>query len=128
MDFRKPLIALTIIISLFLGISSMLSAQGSIGGGDTEISSSMSLDDMSTLKSAASMGKLAWWEKLLISFGWIIVTTIGFAIGIGFALFVFDLITVDIEEWKEIANGNLAVAIVFATIIVSIGIVVYNVI
>lgn len=152
MDFRKPLLAMALVIGLGLNVTVLLHAQddadesaaeettevveesapaeaasavgtSTIGGG------SPSFDALpQEAKEAARAGSLKTWEKYVVSFGWIIFTTIGYAIGIGFALFVFDLITTNIDEWKEIANGNLPVAIIFATIIVSIGIIVYNVI
>ena len=60
----------------------------------------------------------------LITFGWAIVGSIGMGLGIIIALKMFDLSTSKIDEWELIKQGNIAMAIVLAAVIISVGIVV----
>jgi len=41
---------------------------------------------------------------------------------------VFDWLSIDIEEWEEIKKGNMGVAIIFVSIILVIGALIYKVI
>ncbi|HDR05771.1 MAG TPA: DUF350 domain-containing protein [Candidatus Marinimicrobia bacterium] len=59
---------------------------------------------------------------------WSIAASIGFAFGVGLALKVFDWLSIDIEEWQEIKNGNIGVALIFISIILVIGMLIYKVI
>ena len=60
--------------------------------------------------------------------GWSIAASVGFAFGIGIALKVFDLLSTDIDEWEEIKKGNMGVALIFISLIVMVGLLVYKVI
>lgn len=60
----------------------------------------------------------------LITFGWAIVASVGTGIGIIITLFLFDLSTRKVDEWELIKQGNIAMAVVLAAVIVSLGIVV----
>lgn len=60
--------------------------------------------------------------------GWAIVAAVGFSIGVAIAIKVFDWFSSDIDEWTEIKNGNWSVALIFVTLIVMIGLLVYKVI
>lgn len=74
---------------------------------------------------------LTFWGRLAqMGYGilWSIAASIGFAFGVGLALKVFDWLSIDIEEWQEIKNGNIGVAIIFVSIIVVIGLLIYKVI
>ncbi len=62
------------------------------------------------------------------SFGWAIVAAISFAFAMGLAIKVFDLLSRDIDEWEEIRKGNWGVAMIFAAMILSVGLVLYKVI
>ncbi len=62
------------------------------------------------------------------SFGWAIVAAISFAFAMGLAIKVFDLLSGDIDEWEEIKKGNWGVAIIFASMIIAVGLVLYKVI
>ncbi len=62
------------------------------------------------------------------SFGWAIVAAISFAFAMGLAIKVFDLLSKDINEWEEIKKGNWGVAVILASMILSVGIVLYKVI
>ncbi len=64
------------------------------------------------------------WIAYLITFGWAIVGSVSMAIGIVIALKIFDLATPQIDEWKLIGEGNLAVAIVISTIVASVALVI----
>lgn len=55
----------------------------------------------------------------IITFGWAIVGSISMGIGIIITLKLFTLVTTNIDEWKEIKEKNIAVAIVIASIILS---------
>lgn len=71
-------------------------------------------------------------EATLISYlraiGWSIVAAIGFSLGIGLAIKVFDWLSSDIDEWEEIKKGNIGVALIFVTLILTVGALVYKVI
>ena len=64
----------------------------------------------------------------LRAIGWSIVAALGFSIGIGLALKVFDMMSTDIEEWEEIKKGNIGVSLIFISLIVMVGLLVYKVI
>lgn len=72
------------------------------------------------------------WEGLISSYaralGWSIIAAVGFAFGVGIALKVFDWLSTDINEWEEIKNGNLGVSLIFISLIVMVGLLVYKVI
>ena len=57
----------------------------------------------------------------LITFGWAIVGSISMAVGIIIALKMFDLSTSKVDEWQLIKENNTAMAIIFASIILSLG-------
>ena len=59
-----------------------------------------------------------------ITFGWAIVGSISMGLGIIIALKMFTLTTRKIDEWELIKQGNLAMAIILASIVVSLGIVI----
>ena len=60
-------------------------------------------------------------EAYLITFGWAIVGSAAMAVGLVFAIKIFDLATTKIDEWEEIKKGNMAVAVVIASLILSVG-------
>jgi uncharacterized membrane protein YjfL (UPF0719 family) len=60
----------------------------------------------------------------LVTFGWAIVGSVSMGIGIIIALKLFDLSTRNVDEWQLIKEGNIAMAIILASVIVSLGIVV----
>lgn len=60
----------------------------------------------------------------LITFGWAVVGSVSMGIGIIIALKLFDLSTRKVDEWELIKQGNIAMAIIIASIILSLGIVV----
>jgi uncharacterized membrane protein YjfL (UPF0719 family) len=60
----------------------------------------------------------------LVTFGWAIVGSISMGIGIMIVLKLFSVCTRRIDEWELIRQGNLAMAIVLAAVIVSLSIVV----
>ena len=67
-------------------------------------------------------------EQYLRAIGWTISASIGFAIGVAIALWIFDIISRDIDEWEEIKNGNIGVSLIFVSLIVMIGLIVIKVI
>ena len=64
----------------------------------------------------------------LRAIGWSIAASVGFAFGIGIALKVFDWLSTDIDEWEEIKKGNMGVSLIFVSLIVMVGLLVYKVI
>ena len=59
-----------------------------------------------------------------ITFGWALVGSVSMGVGIIIALKMFDLSTRDVDEWSLIKQGNIAMAIIIAAVILSLGIVV----
>tara|TARA_S200000501_G_scaffold311821_1_gene302613 strand:+ start:13208 stop:13447 length:240 start_codon:yes stop_codon:yes gene_type:complete len=66
--------------------------------------------------------------QYLRAVGWSIAAAVGFAFGIGIALKVFDMLSTEIDEWQEIKNGNIGVALIFISLIVMVGLLVHKVI
>jgi len=60
----------------------------------------------------------------LITFGWALVGSISMGLGIVIALKLFTFSTGKVDEWELIKQGNIAMAIVLASVVVSLGIVV----
>lgn len=60
----------------------------------------------------------------LVTFGWAIVGSIAMGLGIIIALKLFDLSTPKLDEWELIRQGNMAMAVVLAAVILSLGIVI----
>jgi len=60
--------------------------------------------------------------------GWCIVASVGFAIGVGLAIKVFDWLSTDIEEWEEIKKGNMGVSLIIISLIVSVAAIIISVI
>lgn len=71
-------------------------------------------------------------ESVLMSYlraiGWSVVAALGFSLGIGLAIKVFDWMSTDIDEWEEIKKGNTGVALIFIALIVSVAALVHKVI
>ena len=59
---------------------------------------------------------------------WAITAAIGFGLGVGISLKVFDWLSTDIDEWEEIKKGNMGVSLIFVSLIVMVGLIVYKVI
>ena len=72
------------------------------------------------------------WSGLFAQYGrsllWAITAAIGFGLGVGISLKVFDWLSTDIDEWEEIKNGNMGVSLIFVSLIVMVGLIVYKVI
>ena len=72
------------------------------------------------------------WSGMFAQYGrsllWAITAAIGFGLGVGISLKVFDLLSTDIDEWEEIKKGNIGVALIFVALIVMVGLIVYKVI
>ena len=66
--------------------------------------------------------------QYLRAVGWSVAAAVGFAFGIGIALKVFDYLSTDIDEWEEIKKGNIGVSLIFISLIVMVGLLVYKVI
>ena len=66
--------------------------------------------------------------QYLRAVGWSVTAAVGFAFGVGIALKVFDYLSTDIDEWEEIKKGNMGVALIFISLIVMVGLLVYKVI
>ncbi len=72
------------------------------------------------------------WGGMFAQYGrsllWAITAAIGFGLGVGISLKVFDWLSTDIDEWAEIKNGNMGVSIIFVSLIVMVGLIVHKVI
>jgi len=72
------------------------------------------------------------WGGMFAQYGrsllWAITAAIGFGLGVGISLKVFDWLSTGIDEWEEIKNGNMGVSIIFVSLIVMVGLIVYKVI
>ena len=66
--------------------------------------------------------------EYLRAIGWALTASIGFSLGVAIAIFIFNKLSQDIDEWKEIKNGNIGVALIEVALIVMIGIIVCRVI
>ena len=70
------------------------------------------------------------WQSIINSYlraiGWSVVAALGFSIGIGLALKVFDWMSTDIEEWEEIKNGNMGVSLIFINLIASVAFLIHK--
>jgi uncharacterized membrane protein YjfL (UPF0719 family) len=60
----------------------------------------------------------------LITFGWAIIGSISMGLGIIITLKLFTLVSKEVDEWKLIKEGNIAMAIILAAVILSLGYVV----
>ena len=65
--------------------------------------------------------------EYLRAIGWALTASIGFSVGVAIAIFIFNKLT-EIDEWEEIKNGNIGVALIEVSLIVMIGLIVYRVI
>jgi uncharacterized membrane protein YjfL (UPF0719 family) len=63
-------------------------------------------------------------EAYLFTFGWALVGSVSMGVGIIIAIKLFDLSTRKVDEWELIKQGNIAMAIILASVIVSLGLVV----
>ena len=66
--------------------------------------------------------------EYLRAIGWAFTASIGFSLGVAIAVLIFNKLSRDIDEWQEIKNGNIGVALIEVALIVMIGIIVYRVI
>ena len=64
----------------------------------------------------------------LRTIGWALAVSIGFSIGTAIAIWIFSLISKDIDEWAEIKAKNYGVAAIFVALILMIGILVMSVV
>jgi uncharacterized membrane protein YjfL (UPF0719 family) len=60
----------------------------------------------------------------VLALEWIFIGVVGLGIGLPIALKIFDAMTKDLDEMKELKNGNIAVGIVIGSLFISVGIVV----
>jgi len=72
------------------------------------------------------------WGGMFAQYGrsllWAITAAIGFGLGVGISLKVFDWLSTDIDEWEEIKKGNMGVSLIFVSLMVMVGLIVYKVI
>ena len=59
-----------------------------------------------------------------ITFGWAITGSVSMGLGIIIAVKLFELSTRKVDEWELIREGNIPMAIVLASVIISLGLVV----
>ncbi len=68
------------------------------------------------------MEQILW--AYLVTFGWAIVGSISMGLGIIIAVKMFEMSTRRVDEWELIKQNNIAMAIIMAAVIVSVGIVI----
>lgn len=61
--------------------------------------------------------------QYLITFGWALTAAVSMAVAMGIGLKIFTLIS-PLDEWQEIRNGNIGMAIILASAIIGMAIVV----
>ena len=59
-----------------------------------------------------------------VTFGWAIVGSIAMGLGIIIALKLFTLSTRKVDEWELVKQGNIPMAIILASVIISLGLVI----
>lgn len=62
-----------------------------------------------------------------VTFGWAMVGSVSMGLGVFIALKIFTVATRDVDEWKLIREGNMAMAVILAALILSLRIVVASV-
>ncbi len=62
--------------------------------------------------------------QYLMTFGWAVVGAVGMGVGLAVAFKIFTALTPNIDEVEELKKGNVAVAIVLAAVVISMGVVV----
>lgn len=60
----------------------------------------------------------------LTTFGWALTGSIAMGIGIVIALKLFTLSTRNLDEWKLISEGNMAMGVIIAAVIIAVSIVI----
>jgi len=60
----------------------------------------------------------------LITAGWALVGSISVGIGIIIALKLFTISTRNVDEWELIKEGNIPMAIILASVVISLGLVI----
>ena len=63
----------------------------------------------------------------LRTIGWALAVSIGFSLGTAIAIWIFAIISTDIDEWAEMRNKNYGVAAIFVALILMIGLLVMSV-
>ena len=66
--------------------------------------------------------------EYLRAIGWALAASIGFSLGVAIAIFIFNKLSGEIDEWQEIKNGNIGVALIEVALVIMIGIIVHRVI
>ena len=66
--------------------------------------------------------------QYLRTIGWALAVSIGFSLGTAIAIWIFGIVSRDINEWAEIRNRNYGVAAIFVALIVMIGLLVMSVV
>ncbi|MBL8826235.1 MAG: DUF350 domain-containing protein [Planctomycetaceae bacterium] len=59
-----------------------------------------------------------------VTFGWAITGSISMGIGIILALKMFDWSTPDVDEWELVKQGNIPIAIILSSVVISLGLVI----
>ena len=62
--------------------------------------------------------------QYLVTLGWALTGAMSMAVSLGLALKVYSFLTPNVDEMEELKKGNLAVAILMASVVIAMGIVV----
>lgn len=64
------------------------------------------------------------WIAYLVTFGWALVGSVAMGLGIVIAVKLFEISMRGVDEWQLIKENNIAMAIIMAAVILSVGIVI----
>jgi uncharacterized membrane protein YjfL (UPF0719 family) len=64
------------------------------------------------------------WIAYAVTFGWALIGSIAMGLGIIIAVKMFEMSTRRVDEWELIKQNNIAMAIILASVILSVGIVI----
>ena len=64
-------------------------------------------------------------QEFLFTFGWAIVGALSMAVSLAIMIKIFNWLT-PVDEWQEMKNGNIAIAITMASVILSAALVISN--
>ena len=63
-------------------------------------------------------------DQYLVTLGWALTGAMSMGVSLGLALKVYSFLTPDVDEMVELQKGNLAVAILMASVVIAMGMVV----
>ena len=62
--------------------------------------------------------------QYLVTLGWALTGALSMGVSLGLALKVYSFLTPNVDEMAELREGNLAIAILMASVVIAMGLVV----